>query len=69
METPGGGKPEVIALLDKLDQPDIQEKIEAANKLAVERIINSQPVLIGFDQAIHVVPGMTKRRSCTQVRQ
>lgn len=57
---PGGGKPEIIAALDKLEQPDIAEKIEAANKLAVERIIYSQPVLIGFDQAINVVPGMTK---------
>lgn len=57
---PGGGKPELIAALDKLEQPEILEKIEAANKLAVERIINSQPVLIGFDQAINVVPGMTK---------
>lgn len=58
---PGGGKPELIALLDQLDQPDIREKIEAANQQAVERIINSQPVLIGFDQAINVVPGMTKK--------
>jgi hypothetical protein len=58
---PGGGKPEIIAALDKLEDPIIAEKIEAANKEAVERIINSQPVLIGFDQAINVVPGMTKK--------
>jgi NifU-like protein involved in Fe-S cluster formation len=57
---PGGGKPELIAALDKLENPAILEKIEAANKLAVERIITSQPVLVGFDQAINVVPGMTK---------
>jgi NifU-like protein involved in Fe-S cluster formation len=57
---PGGGKPELIAALDKLEAPSIAEKIEEANKLAVERIINSQPVLIGFDQAINCVPGMTK---------
>lgn len=57
---PGGGNPELIAALDKLESPDILEKIEAANKLAVERIINSHPVLIGYDQAINVVPGMTK---------
>ncbi|MGC5325202.1 DUF1116 domain-containing protein [Brevibacillus sp. SYSU BS000544] len=57
---PGGGKPELIAALDKLENPELVAKIEAANKLAVERIINSQPVLIGFDQAINVVPGMTK---------
>lgn len=57
---PGGGKPELIAALDKLERPDILAKIEAANKSAVERIIRSQPVLTGFDQAINVVPGMTK---------
>ncbi|MEK4487309.1 DUF1116 domain-containing protein [Psychrobacillus sp. FSL H8-0484] len=58
---PGRGNPEIIAALDKLENPNVAEKIEAANKLAVERIVNSQPVLIGFDQAINVVPGMTKK--------
>ncbi|MFF2754849.1 DUF1116 domain-containing protein [Psychrobacillus sp. NPDC058041] len=57
---PGRGNPEIIAALDKLEEQTIADKIEAANKLAVERIVNSQPVLIGFDQAINVVPGMTK---------
>ncbi|MHC0038449.1 YlbE family protein [Pseudoneobacillus sp. C159] len=57
---PGGGKPEIISALDKLEDLSVVEKIEAANKLAVERIINSQPVLIGFEQAINCVPGMTK---------
>jgi NifU-like protein involved in Fe-S cluster formation len=57
---PGGGKPELIAALDKLESLSVLEKIEEANQLAVERIINSQPVLIGFDQAINCVPGMTK---------
>lgn len=57
---PGRGNPELIAALDKLEDPRVTAKIEAANKEAVERIINSQPVLIGFDQAINVVPGMTK---------
>ncbi|CAH2713092.1 hypothetical protein BACCIP111895_00225 [Neobacillus rhizosphaerae] len=57
---PGRGNPDLIAALDLLDDPAIIEKIEAANKLAVERIINSQPVLIGFEKAIDCVPGMTK---------
>lgn len=57
---PGGGKPEIIKALDSLDNAALEQKIEEANKLAVERIINSQPVLIGYDQAINVVPGMTK---------
>ncbi|AWX57757.1 MULTISPECIES: DUF1116 domain-containing protein [Brevibacillus] len=57
---PGGGKPELINALDRLENVAVAEKIAAANKLAVERIINSQPMLVGFDQAINVVPGMTK---------
>lgn len=57
---PGGGKPELINALDRLENAAVAEKISAANKLAVERIINSQPMLVGFDQAINVVPGMTK---------
>ncbi|WJQ80318.1 DUF1116 domain-containing protein [Brevibacillus brevis] len=57
---PGGGKPELINALDRLENAAVAEKIAAANKLAVERIINSQPMLVGFDRAINVVPGMTK---------
>ncbi|WP_289141057.1 DUF1116 domain-containing protein [uncultured Brevibacillus sp.] len=57
---PGGGKPEIIKALDSLENATLEQKIEEANKLAVQRIINSQPVLIGYDQAINVVPGMTK---------
>lgn len=57
---PGRGNPEIIAALDHLENPELMAKIEEANKLAVERIVQSQPVLIGFDQAINVVPGMTK---------
>lgn len=57
---PGRGNPEIIAALDQLESPELMAKIEAANKVAVERIVQSQPVLIGFDQAINVVPGMTK---------
>lgn len=57
---PGGGDKKIIAALDKLESKELTAKIEEANKLAVERIIQSQPVLIGYDQAINVVPGMTK---------
>ena len=57
---PARGNATLLALLDKLDQPDIREKIERANEEAVERIIKSQPVLTGFDQAINVVPGMKR---------
>ncbi|MGP8305386.1 oxamate carbamoyltransferase subunit AllG family protein [Vibrio sp. YIC-376] len=55
-----GGNKAVIDALDKLAQPEIADKIEAANEEAVTRIINSHPVLVGYGRAIDVVPGMTK---------
>lgn len=56
---PARGNDHLIELLDKLDRSGVREKIEAANKEAVERIIQSRPVLIGFDKALDVIPGMT----------
>lgn len=51
----------MINALDKIESNSaLQEKIAAANAQALERIIQSQPVLVGYDQAINVVPGMTK---------
>ena len=58
---PGGGRPEVIQALTRLEEPAVAARIEAANKEAVDRIIASQPMLVGFDQAINVVPGMTRK--------
>lgn len=57
---PGGGRPDVLAALNVLSEPALAEKTDAANKVALERIVTSQPVLVGFGQAIDVVPGMTK---------
>jgi hypothetical protein len=57
---PGGGRPEVIAALDTLHAADAAAKIEAANARAVQRIIDARPMLVGFDRAIDVVPGMTE---------
>lgn len=57
---PARGNVELLALLDSLNSKEKREKIEMANKEAVERIIKSQPVLIGYDQAINCVPRMTK---------
>ncbi|MBP6115188.1 MAG: DUF1116 domain-containing protein [Neisseriaceae bacterium] len=51
---------ELAAALDKLQRPDIAAKIDAANQEAVERIITAHPVLVGYERAIDVVPGMTK---------
>ncbi|MCG6566753.1 DUF1116 domain-containing protein [Tessaracoccus sp. ZS01] len=58
---PGGGQPDVIAALTKLADPANAERIEAANAIALERIVTSQPMLVGFGQALDVVPGMTKK--------
>ncbi len=58
---PGQGNVAVIRALDQIEgNAALQEKIAAANAQALERIIQSQPVLVGYDQAINVVPGMTK---------
>ena len=57
---PGGGKPEIVAAMDVLSEPSLAEKIEKANREAVERIVKSHPVLVGYGRAIDVVPGMTK---------
>lgn len=57
---PAGGDVNSLMALDFLSDPMLKEKIDKANAEAVERIINSHPVLIGYDQAINVVPGMTK---------
>lgn len=62
-----GGNKAVIDALDKLAQPEVADKIESANEEAVTRIINSHPVLVGYERAIDAVPGMTKLQSFTQV--
>jgi hypothetical protein len=56
---PGGGRPEIVDALARLETPEAAAAIEAANQQAIERITSSQPMLVGFDQAINVVPGMT----------
>lgn len=55
----GGGKPELLAALDRLAEPQRAARIAAANEEAVRRITQSQPMLVGFGRAIDVVPGMT----------
>ena len=57
---PGQGNMQVVEALDQLAEKPLAEKIAAANKIALERIIQSHPVLVGYDQAINVVPGMTR---------
>ena len=36
------------------------KKIDEANQLAVQRIMNGKPVLVGMERAIDVIPGMKK---------
>ncbi|KXG74264.1 YlbE family protein [Thermotalea metallivorans] len=43
------------------DDEMVQERIEGANRLALERILNAQPTLIGIGTAGEVIPGMTKK--------
>lgn len=57
---PGGGDPEVIAALSRLEDPALAAKIDAANQVALERILTAQPFLEGFGQAIDTIPGMTR---------
>ena len=57
---PGGGDAAAIAALSRLEDPALQARIAEANQTAVQRIMSSQPMLVGFGQAIDVVPGMTK---------
>lgn len=52
---------QVVEALDRIADSPLADKIAAANQQALERIIQSHPVLIGFDQAINVVPGMTPK--------
>jgi hypothetical protein len=57
---PGGGDPEIIAALGRLERPEVAERIAAANEEAVGRVLAAQPFLEGFGQAIDTVPGMTR---------
>lgn len=56
---PAGGNPEILAVLDGLEETAVAARIEAANAEAVGRITNSRPMLVGFGRALDVVPGMT----------
>ena len=47
-----------IELLNIIDELSSREDIKEANKKAVERMMNSHPMLIDIDKAINVIPGM-----------
>ncbi|UNM94971.1 DUF1116 domain-containing protein [Ignatzschineria rhizosphaerae] len=52
--------PKLQTALEKLKQPEIVAKITEANQKAVDLIIQAHPVLVGYEKAIDVVPGMKK---------
>ncbi|WP_066624699.1 DUF1116 domain-containing protein [Clostridium magnum] len=47
--------------LSLLEEKDIADKIEKANKEAISRLLSAQPILIGVGKAGEVIPGMTKK--------
>jgi hypothetical protein len=55
---PAGGNLALISALDKLLD---NEKVDAANQVAVERLMNARPVFVDIDTALNVIPGMTKQ--------
>lgn len=56
-----GGDKELATILGKLGEKSMAEKIDAANKEALNRILSSQPTLVGLGIAGEVIPGMTKK--------
>ncbi|MBV7434083.1 DUF1116 domain-containing protein [Cardiobacteriaceae bacterium TAE3-ERU3] len=58
-QPPGKGDTAMVAALAKVEQPEIAEKIHAANQEALTRITSAQPVLTGYGRAQDVIPGMT----------
>lgn len=54
-----GGDKKIAGYLRRLKQPELLEKITAANQEAVNRILTAQPVLVGMSLAKDAIPGMT----------
>lgn len=62
-KAPAGGDPELLELLDRLDQAEAAGKLNraAANEEAVRRILAGKPTLLGIGTARDVIPGMHDR--------
>ncbi|MDO4322597.1 MAG: DUF1116 domain-containing protein [Lachnospiraceae bacterium] len=56
-----GGDRKVAGYLRQLKKPELLEKITAANKEALSRILGAQPYLVGMSTAGESVPGMTPK--------
>jgi hypothetical protein len=56
---PAGGDPRMLEALDRI-ATRARVDVESANRLAVERILGSKPMLVGVGIASEVVPGMRR---------
>ena len=56
---PAGGDAKMVALLDRIASSS-RVDVEAANAVAVSRILKGKPTLVGVGTALDTVPGMTK---------
>jgi hypothetical protein len=56
---PAGGDPRMLEALDRL-ATRARVDVKSANRLAVERILSSKPMLVGVGTAGEVVPGMRR---------
>jgi Protein of unknown function (DUF1116) len=57
---PAGGRPELVAALQRLYGP-AAERVDAANREVLRRLDASAPVLLGIAPAVGAVPGMDDR--------
>ena len=57
---PAGGDLERLSLLQELHTPALEAQIGAANQVALDRFLSSQPHLIGVGVARDVIPGMAE---------
>jgi hypothetical protein len=55
---PAGGDPGRMRMLSELKRPDLAAAIAAANKTALERLLNARPHLVGVGIAREEIPGM-----------
>ncbi len=57
-QPPGGGDPRRVRMLTDLAEAPVAERVDSANKIALERFQASQPHLVGVGTALDTIPGM-----------
>ena len=58
---PAGGNPKIASLLAKLEQGQLKEKINQANKEALARMLSADPVLVDVLPASEAIPTLKDR--------